>query len=212
MMRRPLAAETGRARSVLRAGCATLAFAALIGAVVPSAQSSVPRQAVAPGMLALGSTDYSVALPAGWALIRGYRSTRVWITRDGAAVSLITVSFLRRADVPVPLRRRYRDAGGPQEFAEAMVEIAAREDGAGPLEVELLSSSPATLGGTPGFRLDVRRRTPSATFRRVVYGWAAREGVYLLQLDSPEIHYLQRDLPDLEAMARSVARRGARSP
>lgn len=148
------------------------------------------------------TSDYSVELPLGWVKFTD-SSSGTFITRDGPALNAI---FITRQphDVKLPRTKRTTSADMlPHELAELALAEWKSNDATANLEV--VSNTPATLGGQPAVRLHIRYKNERGLpIERVMIGMVDAKGRLTLQYEAPGIVYFQRSLPDFEAMAASV--------
>ncbi|MDP2029037.1 MAG: hypothetical protein Q8K12_05320 [Thiobacillus sp.] len=148
------------------------------------------------------SSDYSVELPLGWVKFSD-SSSNTFITRDGPALNAIAISR-QPHDVKLPRTKRTTSADMlPHEFAElALAEWKSYESTA---NLEVVSNTPASLGGQPAVRLHIRYKNERGLpIERVMIGMVDAKGRLTLQYEAPGIVYFQRSLPDFETMAASV--------
>lgn len=148
------------------------------------------------------TSDYSVELPLGWVKFSD-SSSGTFITRDGPALNAIVISR-QPHDAKLPRTKRTTRADMlPHELAElALAEWKSNESTA---NLEVVSNTPASLGGQPAVRLHIRYKNERGLpIERVMIGMVDAKGRLTLQYEAPGIVYFQRSLPDFEAMAASV--------
>jgi len=148
------------------------------------------------------TSDYSVELPLGWVKFTD-SSSGTFITRDGPALNAIVISR-QPHDVKLPRTKRTTRADMlPHELAELALAEWKSNDATANLEV--VSNTPASLGGQPAVRLHIRYKNERGLpIERVMIGMVDAKGRLTLQYEAPGIVYFQRSLPDFEAMAASV--------
>jgi hypothetical protein len=148
------------------------------------------------------SSDYTVELPVGWVKATD-SSNGTFITRDGPALNAIVI-YRKPHDAKLPRTKRTTNADMlPHELAElALAEWRSTNATA---NLEVISNSPATLGGQPAVRLHIRYKNERGLpIERVMIAMVDAKGRLTLQYEAPGIVYFQRSLPDFEAMAASV--------
>ncbi len=146
--------------------------------------------------------DYTLELPSGW-VRRATDSKDLFITRDGPALNAIVVAR-QPHDRKLPHTQRETRAGMlPFELAElALAEWKSAEATA---NLDILSNTPATLGGKPAARLHIRYRDGRGLpIERVMVALVDAKGRFSLLYEAPAIVYFQRGLPAFEAMLASV--------
>jgi hypothetical protein len=148
------------------------------------------------------TSDYSVELPLGWVKFSD-SSSSTFITRDGPALNAIVISR-QPHDVKLPRTKRTTSADMlPHELAELALAEWKSNDATANLEV--ISNTPASLGGQPAVRLHIRYKNERGLpIERVMIGMVDAKGRLTLQYEAPGIVYFQRSLPDFDAMAASV--------
>jgi hypothetical protein len=146
--------------------------------------------------------DYALQLPVGW-VKRTTGSDDFFVTRDGPALNAITVNR-RPHDQKLPGTKRETSAAMlPHEMGELI--IAEWKSNGATAHLEVLSNTPATLGGKPGVRVYVRwKNERGLPVERLIYALVDQKGRFTLQYEAPGIVYFQRGLPDFEAMVKSV--------
>lgn len=147
-------------------------------------------------------SDYTLTQPEGWVRRAGTPNDLV-LTRDGPALNLIVVDR-EPHDRKLPGTKRTTRADMlPIELAElAVAEWKSRGDSE---QVDVLSNTPATLGGTPGVRLHIRwKNERGLPIDNLVYALVDTKGRLSLIYQAPAIVYFERGLPAFEAMAASL--------
>jgi hypothetical protein len=181
----------------------TLRHTFLLGLLLTSLAACTPWARVDSGSrVETQTSDYSVELPLGWVKSTD-RSSGTFITRDGPALNAIVI-YRKPHDAKLPRTQRTSRADMlPHELAElTLAEWRSYEATA---NLEVLSNTPATLGGQPAVRLHIRYRNERGLpIERVMIGMVDAKGRLAVQYEAPGIVYFQRNLADFEAMAASV--------
>ena len=154
-----------------------------------------------------------VSNDGNWSLLQGGEPVPkrdIW-TSDGISLdqlrfyvgladgeSLVVVKD-RPADKPLP---RFREAMEAQEVVELYEAFATRDGSVFKLE----KLAPARFLEADGFRFDFSRVRKSDDVRTlgVCYGARQKGGWYLMVFEAPRIHYFPKNLPRVEAMAKSA--------
>ena len=146
--------------------------------------------------------DYTLELPLGW--VRHTASGNdFYVTRDGPALNYIVVTR-QPHDKKLPhTKRETRPDMLPHEVAElAIAEWKGTEATA---NLEVVSNTPAMLGGKPAVRIHIRYRNDRGLpIERVMVALFDAKGRLTIQYEAPAIVYFQRGLADFEAMVASV--------
>jgi len=181
----------------------TLRRTLLLGLLLASLAACTPWARVdSSSRVETRTSDYSVELPLGWVKATD-NSSGTFITRDGPALNAIVIAR-QPHDVKLPRTKRTTRADMlPHELAElALAEWKSNDTTA---HHEVISNTPATLGGLPAVRLHIRYKNERGLpIERVMIGMVDAKGRLTLQYEAPGIVYFQRSLPDFEAMAASV--------
>ena len=146
--------------------------------------------------------DYTLELPLGW-VKRTTETSDLFVTRDGPALNYIVVNR-QPHDRKLPRTKRETRADMlPHEVAElAIAEWKSTEATA---NLEVVSNTPAMLGGKPAVRIHIRYRNDRGLpIDRVMVALFDAKGRLTIQYEAPAIVYFQRGLADFEAMVASV--------
>lgn len=146
--------------------------------------------------------DYSLTQPAGW-VRRTAGADDLFLTRDGPALDVIVVSR-QPHDKKLPgTKRETRADMLPIELAE--LAIAEWKSGGETESMELVSNTPASVGGKPAARLHIRwKNERGLPIDRLSYVLVDANGRLSFIYQAPAIVYFERGLPAFEAMVQSV--------
>jgi hypothetical protein len=146
--------------------------------------------------------DYTLELPLGW-VRHSASGNDFFVTRDGPALNYIVVDR-QPHDKKLPHTKRETRADMlPHEIAElAIAEWKSSEVTA---NLELLSNTPALLGGRPAVRVHIRyRNARGLPIDRLMVALFDAKGRLSIAYEAPAIVYFQRGLADFEAMVASL--------
>lgn len=146
--------------------------------------------------------DYTLELPLGW-VKRTADTNDFFVTRDGPTLNYIVVNR-QPHDRKLPRTKRETRADMlPHEVAELAIAEWKRTESTANLDV--LSNTPATLGGKPAVRLHIRYKNDRGLpIERIMIGLVDAKGRLSIQYEAPAIVYFQRGLADFEAMVASL--------
>lgn len=152
--------------------------------------------------------SFTVELPVGWMRQNNLMFNGIAVTRDGFGLQSITAMKLAH-DKAFPTIKKISNAEMlPTELAElALAELKTQDDLS---NLEVISKKPAQIADRDAFRLHVRTKNKRGlAVDRVIYGFADKNGFYLLDFEAPRLHYFERDLPAFEKTAKSMKLRNA---
>jgi len=151
--------------------------------------------------------DYRLDLPIGW-VRRTADVNDLFLTRDGPALNFIVVAR-QLHDRKLPYTKRETRADMlPFELAELALAEWRGNDATANLEV--LSNTPATLGGKPAIRLHVRYRNERGLpIERLMVAMVDARGRLSLLYEAPAIVYFARDQSAFDNLAASLRFLGA---
>jgi hypothetical protein len=146
--------------------------------------------------------DYTLELPLGW-VKRTADTNDFFVTRDGPTLNYIVVNR-QPHDRKLPRTKQETRADMlPHEVAELAIAEWKRTESTANLDV--LSNTPATLGGKPAVRLHIRYKNDRGLpIERIMIGLVDAKGRLSIQYEAPAIVYFQRGLADFEAMVASL--------
>lgn len=141
---------------------------------------------------------FTVTAPTGWVHLSG-RSDSLVITRDSPLIQFIDVA-LERPEQAFPHTRKSLSAHAlPSDLAALVLAELHAEPGLANAAVQ--NNTPATVGGAPGFRLQVDfRNSRGARFDRLIYGSQQGDKILLLTYQALHTHFFERDLADFETL------------
>jgi hypothetical protein len=181
----------------------TLTRSLVVGLLLASLAACTPWTRVDPtNRLESKRDDYTLELPLGW-VRRTADSNDFFVTRDGPALNYIVVNR-QPHDRKLPRTKRETRADMlPHEIAE--LAIAEWKSSESTSSLEVVSNTPAMLGGKPAARLHIRYKNERGLpIERVMVGLVDARGRLSIQYEAPAIVYFQRGLADFEAMAASL--------
>lgn len=155
-----------------------------------------------PGFTAQDNS-YSVELPTGWARFHLGRSANdIFITYDGPNIERIEIARRENKNAFPKIKKTASENMLALELAELTVaELKSNEALA---NLAVIENSPVTLSGLPGFRLELRNKTPKGVeIEMLVYGVAGNNGFYTLSYQAPRLHYFPKYSSVFEKMVTS---------
>ncbi len=181
----------------------TLTRSLALGLLLASLAACTPWTRVDPTTrLESQRDDYTVELPLGW-VKRTADSNDVFVTRDGPALNYIVVNRQPHHRKLPHTKRETRADMLPHEIAE--LAIAEWKSAESTSSLEVVSNTPALLGGKPATRVHIRYKNERGLpIERVMVGLVDARGRLSIQYEAPAIVYFQRGLADFEAMAASL--------
>jgi hypothetical protein len=146
--------------------------------------------------------DYTLELPLGW-VKRTADANDFFVTRDGPALNYIVVNR-QPHDRKLPNTKRETRADMlPHEVAE--LAIAEWKSSEATANLDVISNTPAMLGGKPAVRVHIRYKNDRGLpIERVMVGLVDARGRLSILYEAPAIVYFQRGLADFEATAASL--------
>jgi hypothetical protein len=160
---------------------------------------------------ALSSDQLEVDWPQGWMILRPAEKDEAAAkegllligTRDG--ISLQAVSLSKRALEAEFKHTQKKLAAGmlPQEAAEIILD----DFRANPeiVDLKIVGNGPATIAGSPGFKLSLIYRSKSGLLRQTVrYGCLDKGILVSLSYNAPKQYYFSHDLATFEQMINSL--------
>jgi hypothetical protein len=148
------------------------------------------------------SQSFAVDPPQGW--MRSNSDKMFLITRDGTLLQRIVISRIGLSDEKQFNATRKRVTGEmlPQEVAEIVADDIQSEKNITSVTVE--ETTPATISGKPGFRLQLVYSTKEGLrYRFICYGLVSGKYLYRIMYAAPVRYYFDRDLPAFEKVASS---------
>ena len=148
--------------------------------------------------------SYHVTAPACWIHAAGI-TDKICISKDGPSLNWVEVShFKRSAGFPltqVNLNGTYLIS----EVAEYyLTELKTRYQN---VTVEHISTEPANIDGTAGFRMRLEVVLPSGlVFDILSYGMMDDDNFYQLMYKAPRIHYFEKELDTFEDFVNTFKR------
>jgi hypothetical protein len=186
-------------KTMWRVGCMLVAAIALAGCVPSLVRVDNTNAEV--------TTDQTVKmkLPLGWVrFVIPSEPGLVVITRDGRNVQSITFTC-RAADNAFPIIKKGMPSSAlPTDLADLhLANMKASPRGA---TATATSVTPASVGNARAFRMIVENRTEKGlTLRTAVLGFEHKNQYCSASFTAPAIHYWNRDLPEFDAFAKSIA-------
>lgn len=154
------------------------------------------------------SNRFSVKLPANWLHFTADRKA-VTATKDGLNIQHIRFYFRKHDEAFKAIEKQSNANMLPSELAE--LAMATMRKGKLTKNAKVLENSPFTLAGHQAFKLIVEfRNEEGLRFRRMVYGFVVKDGVYFMQYQAPVLHFYNRDINDFR-LAVSGFSKGAKS-
>jgi len=170
-----------------------------------------------PGGTVATSTDGSVSMqvPQGWMFTRTLAGANADLlaTKDGVLLQALTIEHQELKD-PLPNSKRKLTADlSPFEIAEAVIDDmrANREM----LNIAVKENTPATVGGSAGFRILVSYDVPQPSglgISQMRYGTIVGNRLYLVTFLAPSRHYFERDLSEVDAAVSSLVITPSKAP
>jgi hypothetical protein len=140
-------------------------------------------------------------LPPGWA--RFNPDAGLLFTKDGILIQAVQV---RRDKYGARMKNTDRviDKGAePQEAAQLLIDALMADQEKPHLAV--IDNRPATVGGHPGFRLEVTYKTTEGlTMHETIYVALTGESYVIIRYRAPERHYQERSAGDFERIVTSI--------
>ncbi len=136
--------------------------------------------------------SYTVALPVGWVRhLMGHSPNDVFITYDGPGLDRIEIVKHANKDAFPKIKKSASENMLAYELAELMIaELKSNKDLA---NLEVVENVPATISGTPGFKLELRvKNSKGVEFELLIYGVATKSGFYTLTYAAPRMHYYDK--------------------
>lgn len=154
-----------------------------------------------------GATEgFRAELPQGW-LKNAAKSTDplfcgIQITHDGPLLQRIVIGQMDAGTELLKTKKSLKPGMLTQEAAEVVLDEFRMMENL--LQFEILSNSPADLGGNPGFRLEYDMKLPNHMWRRMVfYGAVVGNRFCFLHYSAPRRHYFQQDVAAFEEVVRT---------
>jgi hypothetical protein len=148
------------------------------------------------------SLNFTVDPPQAW--MRSNNDNPLLITRDGAMLQRIVISRIGFSDEKQfnATKKRVTPDMLPQELAEVVADNVQSEKNITSMTVE--ETTPATISGKPGFRLQLFYSTKEGLrYRFICYGLASGNYFYRVMYAAPVRHYFDKDLAAFEKVATS---------
>jgi hypothetical protein len=143
---------------------------------------------------------YAINLPVGWNVLTF--GTQQMASKYGMGLQSLTVRQVNHKKAFGTGKNRTDSTPDmdPRELCEKVVaDLKALPNND---TLEMTSMAPYMLGGRAGFRAELRsKRTFQADgirYQHVLYGVAAKNGLYIIEYAAPVLHYYAKDLPDVE--------------
>lgn len=119
------------------------------------------------------------------------------VTRDGVGLQAI---ILKKRPIEQGFSNTKKKAAPgmlPQELAELVLDDMRANPNL--IDLQVVENSPATLGGTPGYKVNVRYRNKAGLPKQTVhYGCIEKGQLYTLIYEAPQRHYYALDLQTFE--------------
>jgi hypothetical protein len=155
----------------------------------------IPKSEVASGQ------TYKVDLPAGW-MQNEARKDVLFISLFGPALQGIEIREAPPAEAFKKIHETVAPGILPSELAELKLALIKNE--LSPQRVVLLENKPALIDGHQGYRLQVKyENSRGLGYEAVVYGFTARDQVYMIRYYGTSLYYFPHDLPVFEGLVKS---------
>jgi len=138
---------------------------------------------------------FTATVPTGWMKCNYVKN--FLITRDGVQLNRIGVARLKPTDKLQFTKKQFALDMTPQDLAE--VEIDDLKSDPDVKNFELISNTPAEIGGKKAFRIEALMVDTNGLKERVIeYGFVYDKFVYLVFYCAPEQYYFAKYLPAFE--------------
>jgi hypothetical protein len=147
------------------------------------------------------SQNYSVSLPDGW--MRSNMVKELLITRDGVLLQNIRIDSFKLDQELKHTKKKYSKNMLPQEMAEVTVDDIKSDPMV--MNFKLLENSPATISGSPGFKIvyEFRTKEGELRFKSIHYGTISGEWYYGIRYLAASRYYFDKDVGTFESVVQS---------
>ena len=147
------------------------------------------------------SQNFEVELPEGWRKFN-MANDKVLITRDGILLQQIQISR-RSVDSELPFTKKKLTGDMLlQEIAEVLMDNIRSNPNI--TNQQLISDTPAQVGGHPGLKLVYTYQTKEGLIRKgIIYCLLLDNWCYEILYEAPERHYFTKDLPAFNGVKES---------
>ena len=133
---------------------------------------------------------FSVSVPKGWMHYK-IDSKAVTVTRDGLPLQMIRVGFWPHSKSFKVLNKRSSADMLPSELAELVVAVIRKSYAT--KNARIIENKPVRIAGYHGFAVKIRfKNARGLRYKRDIYGFATKEGIYFLMYQAPELYYYPR--------------------
>jgi hypothetical protein len=154
-----------------------------------------------PGPQSSAKIGVSADLPAGWA--RYTPGQGLMFTKDGALLQSIVVTRDKYDTKLENTDRKLTKGMEPQEAAQTLLDGMAADQGRHHLQV--VDNRPATVGGLPGFRLEVTYKTAEGlTMHETLYVALTGDSYVVVKFTAPHRYFQERHAGEFEKVVASL--------
>jgi len=130
---------------------------------------------------------FSVELPKGWMRYSADKKA-ITATRDGLSLQMIRIGFWPHKKSHKSLKKKTSDTMLPSELAELVVAMIRKSSST--KNAKIVENKPMKLVGKQGFKVKLAfKNTKGLRFKRDIYGFATKEGIYFLMYQAPVLHF-----------------------
>ncbi len=148
-----------------------------------------------------GARDFAAVVPVGW--MRFNLPAYFIMTKDGTVLDKIVVDRRKFNSKLEFTKKVYTKDMVPQDLAE--VEIDNLRASGQFSRVEVLSNTPATIGGQEGFRIEYTYVVTNGGLRMqgIHYGFRYKDWIYRVYYEASKQHYFEKSRKDFERFVES---------
>jgi len=133
---------------------------------------------------------FSVEIPKGWMHYSADKKA-VTVTRDGMAIQMIRVGFWSHDRSFKALKKKSNAEMLPSELAELVVAMIRKSRFT--KNAKIIENRPVNIVGRQGFRVKLAfKNDKGLRFRRDIYGFAVKDGIYFLMYQAPKLHFYSK--------------------
>lgn len=152
------------------------------------------------GAYTSGPQNFAVTLPEGW--MRAGTDEPMIITRDGVLLQNIRVERISIDKDLKNTKKKLTEGMRALETAEIILDDLSSDQSM--VNVTVIESAPATVGGYAGFRtVFTFRNAGSLRMKSIYYGALVKKSFYCMRYTAAERHYFDKDVETFEKVYKS---------